>query len=136
MTDLQSETKVELSKQESGDKDYKAVLMTPAAIAAGLRMAKDDVEHQGKALRLYLEGKGCDGFYYGVTFDETLDFDIQYEYEGVRLVVDRDTIEFVEGSTIDWIDDERGQGFMVHNPRQSLYRGKFFKRPSWQKTRQ
>lgn len=89
--------------------------------------------NRGLSLRLYLEGKGCDGFYYGVSFDRRSADDVHFNDEGFELVVDRATLKFVDGSTIDWIDDQRGQGFLVDNPNHRRYRGKFFKKSSWQK---
>lgn len=89
--------------------------------------------HRGHGLRLYLEGKGCDGFYYGVAFDQPSPVDLHFPQGGIDLIVDPDTIEFVSGATIDWIDDDRGQGFLVHNPRHKEFRGKFYRKSVWQK---
>jgi iron-sulfur cluster assembly accessory protein len=86
------------------------------------------------SLRLYLEGKGCDGFFYGVSFDSKTREDLDLGAIGgspLRLITDQDTYEFVKGSRIEWVQDERGTGFLVENPRHSKYRGKFFKRDVW-----
>ena len=86
------------------------------------------------SLRLYLEGKGCDGFFYGVSFDSKTKADLDLGSiagSQLRLITDHDTLEFVKGSRIDWVEDERGTGFLVENPRHSKYRGKFFKRDVW-----
>ncbi len=86
------------------------------------------------SLRLYLEGKGCDGFFYGVSFDSKTEGDVDLgpiAGSRLQLITDRDTLEFVKGSKIDWVQDERGAGFLVENPRHSKYRGKFFKRDVW-----
>ena len=85
-----------------------------------------------QSLRLYLDGKGCDGFFYGVSFDQKSTEDHEFFQGGISLVVDPDTLEFVTGSTINWVDDERGRGFLVDNPNQRKYRGKFYKRQAWQ----
>lgn len=89
--------------------------------------------HRGRGLRLYLEGKGCDGFYYGIVFDQPSPSDLHFPQGGIDLIVDPDTIEFVAGATIDWVDDDRGRGFLVHNPRHKEFRGKFYRRSGWQK---
>lgn len=108
------------------------ILLTPEAITMAHKLATEDPERQGKSLRLYLDGKGCDGFYYGVAFDEALPDDLHFPQGDVDLVIDRDSFEFCAGSKIEWVDDERGQGFLVDNPNQRKFRGKFYKRKSWQ----
>ena len=109
----------------------KKIKLTPGAIEAAKRLQQKS-EFTNLPLRLYLEGKGCDGFYYGVTFDKSSKEDITFNQETISLVVDPQTLEFCWGSTIDWVDDERGQGFLVNNPMHRKYRGKFFKRKAWQ----
>jgi iron-sulfur cluster assembly accessory protein len=84
-------------------------------------------------LRVYIEGKGCDGFYYGVAFDDERRVDdTEFEVGGLTVVIDKDSLSFMEGSEVIWVDDERGKGFLVENPRQRAYRGKFYKRKEWQ----
>ena len=53
--------------------------------------------------------------------------------ENINIVVDPDTYTFCKGSVIEWVDDDRGQGFLVENPNHKKFRGKFYKRQSWQK---
>lgn len=106
--------------------------LTAVAGHQALLLQKTNESFVGKPLRLYLEGKGCDGFYYGVTFDAATAEDLHFAQHGVDVVVDPATMQFVEGAEIEWVDDERGKGFLVNNPSQKAYRGKFFKRASWQ----
>ena len=108
------------------------VTLTPAALAEAERLATTEPAYHGRPLRIYLEGKGCDGFYYGVAFDETLPRDQVFTQGQLTLVIDADTLPFVEGSTIEWVDDERGRGFLVENPQHKRFRGKFFKKKAWQ----
>lgn len=109
-----------------------AIYLTPEAIAMAHELETEDPERKGKSLRLYLDGKGCDGFYYGVAFDEPLPDDLHFPQGGIDLIVDRDSYDFCMGSKIEWVDDERGRGFLVDNPHQRKFRGKFYKRKSWQ----
>ncbi len=88
-------------------------------------------EHVGRPLRVYIEGKGCDGFFYGVSFDEVLPHDLTWEQDGIRLVVDPEAFRFICGSQVEWVDDERGRGFLVENPRHRRFRGKFYKKSVW-----
>jgi iron-sulfur cluster insertion protein len=67
-----------------------------------------------------------------VTFDDRTDEDYASQQSDLELIVDKDTHQFVKGSSLEWVDDERGKGFVVENPNHKKYRGKFFKRKSWQ----
>ena len=113
------------------------IFMTPESVCAAVKMQKNNPDWESLPLRLYLEGKGCDGFFYGVTFaqqkPEDLVFQQQSEDFKVQVVVDPETFEFVKGSTIQWVDDERGQGFLVENPKHRNFRGKFYLRSYWKK---
>ena len=111
------------------------IIMTAEAIAAALDLQKTNPEHSGKALRIYLAGKGCDGFEYGVGFDLADGDDIHIDTgqsREVDVVVDKKTLGFVAGSTILWVDDERGRGFLVENPSHRKFRGKFYKSKFWE----
>lgn len=109
-----------------------SIRLTDAAIKATQDLVAADATRMGQSLRLYLEGKGCDGFYYGVSFDEATQEDIHFPHGAIDLIADPDTLEFCEGSVIDWVDDERGRGFLVENPGHRKFRGKFYKRKVWQ----
>ena len=111
------------------------ITLSQAAIRQALQLQQDNAAWQGLPLRLYLEGKGCDGFYYGVSFDAQKPEDLCFtQVDGdlrVDLIVDPQTLEFTEGSQVIWVDDERGKGFLVENPQHKKFRGKFFKRSAW-----
>ena len=109
------------------------VNFTDRAAEEALKMSQSVESYQGLPIRIYIEGKGCDGFTYGVAFDKVLDDDHSFKSKGLHVIVDKDSRQFLENSIIDWVDDERGKGFLVENPNQKSYRGKFFKRKSWQK---
>jgi iron-sulfur cluster assembly accessory protein len=106
--------------------------LTESAAVAARELQLSNPDFANGSLRLYLDGKGCDGFYYGVTFDQATPTDIQFTSQELTILVDPDTIEFVDGSTITWVDDERGKGFLVENPNHRRFRGKFYKRSAWQ----
>ena len=126
---IMGDVKIEVSNHQS---DFaKGIALTKEAIHQTKRLQAEKPDYEGKPLRLYLEGKGCDGFYYGVTFDKQEGGDLEFHQEGVSLVVDAATLQFTNGSTIEWVDDERGQGYLVNNPRQNSFRGKFYKQEYW-----
>ena len=90
-------------------------------------------ENQNLKLRLYIEGKGCDGFFYGLAFDEASENDKVIPFsEGLELIIDADTAIFCKNVKIVWNDDEKGRGFLVSNLDERKYRGKFYKRKAWQ----
>ena len=108
------------------------ITMTDAAISAAKNYKLENETYSDQCLRVYLSGKGCYGFEYGVSFDSSQDGDhIIKITDDVSLICDEKSMEFVKDSIIDWIDDERGQGFLVTNPNHKKFRGKFYKKTAW-----
>src|SRR3954454_7839253 len=69
------------------------------------------------ALRVAVEGGGCSGFQYALGFDSAAeDNDETYEYHGVRVIVDRFSLPYLQGSSVDYIDGLMGAGFQIENP--------------------
>jgi len=67
-------------------------------------------------LRVGVRGGGCSGFQYQLAFDEQRDSDIVFESHGLKLLVDRESLQFVRGSVIDYEESLQGAGFKVNNP--------------------
>jgi iron-sulfur cluster assembly protein len=67
-------------------------------------------------LRVGVRGGGCSGFQYQLAFDEQRDGDVVFESHGLRLLVDRESLQFVRGSEIDYEEGLQGAGFKVNNP--------------------
>lgn len=68
-------------------------------------------------LRVFITGGGCSGFQYGFSFEENVnDGDLIVETEGVSLVVDPMSIQYLEGGTVDYIDNLEGARFIIDNP--------------------
>ena len=67
-------------------------------------------------LRVGVRGGGCSGFQYALAFDEQRDDDTIFEDKGIRLLVDRESLPYVRGSIIDFVDGLQGAGFKVENP--------------------
>ncbi len=71
-------------------------------------------------LRVFVQGGGCSGFQYGFQFEESAeDDDITFDADGVRLLVDSMSLQYLEGSEIDFVDDLMGNRFVVSNPNAS-----------------
>ena len=68
-------------------------------------------------LRVYVTGGGCSGFQYGVTFDEELaDDDTLVESDGIGLVVDPMSFQYLAGSEVDYQEGLEGSRFVGKNP--------------------
>lgn len=73
---------------------------------------------QGAAagLRVGVRGGGCSGFQYVLAFDERHEGDTVMEDKGITLLVDSESLPYVQGSVIDFVDGLQGAGFKVENP--------------------
>jgi len=69
------------------------------------------------ALRVYITGQTCSGFQYGMALDnKPRETDATFESEGLLVLVDETSIQYMAGATVDYIEDQRGKGFLVDNP--------------------
>lgn len=68
-------------------------------------------------LRVFVSGGGCSGFQYGFTFDEKIEEgDSSVENQGVTLVVDPMSVQYLMGAEIDYKEDLQGAQFVIRNP--------------------
>ncbi|GAC1485773.1 MAG: iron-sulfur cluster insertion protein ErpA [Solirubrobacteraceae bacterium] len=79
-------------------------------------LAAQEAEHATAGLRVGVRGGGCSGFQYQLAFDEQREEDEVFELQGLKLLVDRTALPYVDGSEIDYIDAMTGAGFKVNNP--------------------
>ncbi len=71
-------------------------------------------------LRVFISGGGCSGFQYGFTFDEKIEEgDSQVTNQGVTLVVDPMSVQYLIGAEIDYKEDLQGAQFIIRNPNAS-----------------
>ncbi len=68
------------------------------------------------ALRVSVRGGGCSGFQYALALDKAKADDHVFEHNGVSVVVDKVSMQFVLGSEVDFVDGLQGAGFVVNNP--------------------
>ncbi|MBL6761373.1 MAG: iron-sulfur cluster insertion protein ErpA [PS1 clade bacterium] len=74
-------------------------------------------ENEGAYLRVAVQGGGCSGFSYVFSIDgKKADDDLTFERDGVTVLVDEMSIQYMEGSEIDWVDDMIGASFQIKNP--------------------
>lgn len=100
-----------------------AVTDVPAALiftdnAAG--KVRELIEEEGNTdlkLRVFVTGGGCSGFQYGFTFDEVQnDDDTVMEKNGVTLLIDPMSYQYLVGAVIDYTDGLEGSQFVIKNP--------------------
>lgn len=87
--------------------------------AAAHKVAELLREEQNPALKLrvYISGGGCSGFQYGFTFDDELqDGDVTVDKEGVTLVVDPMSYQYLMGAEVDYVENLQGAQFVIRNP--------------------
>ena len=81
---------------------------------------KDLVIEEGNPelkLRVFVQGGGCSGFQYGFTFDEVVnDDDTQLDKNGVQLLIDPMSLQYLTGAEIDYKEDLQGAQFVIRNP--------------------
>jgi len=67
-------------------------------------------------LRVGVKGGGCSGFQYILAFDERREGDEVVDADGITLLVDGESMPYVKGSVIDFVEEMMGAGFKVENP--------------------
>ena len=78
-------------------------------------LAADD--KQGYALRVAVQGGGCSGFQYGLTFEnEQKDTDTVCEFDGLKVFIDPASQPFLKDVTVDYVESLQGSGFKIENP--------------------
>jgi iron-sulfur cluster assembly protein len=92
------------------------ITLTESA-ASHLRALIEEKGEPGKALRIYIERGGCAGLSYGMTLDVPQESDTAAERDGVKVIVDPESLNHLDGSTVDYCDDLAGTGFRIHNPK-------------------
>jgi len=86
-----------------------------AAIKVRELMAEED--NAALMLRVFISGGGCSGFQYGFTFEEVLgDGDTIVENQGVKLLVDPMSVQYLTGAEIDYSEGLDGARFVIRNP--------------------
>lgn len=74
-------------------------------------------EPAGSMLRISVNGGGCSGFQYGFDIDaERGADDLLVEKEGASVLIDEVSLQYLKGSTVDFVDDLIGQSFKIDNP--------------------
>jgi len=93
------------------------VSLTLSAASQVKEMLANEENSSGKGLRLFIESGGCSGLQYGMVFDERREGDFSAEFDGVSVLVDNVSAEYLKGCVVDYSDTLTGGGFKISNPR-------------------
>ena len=92
-------------------------LIFSVAAASKVKELIEDEGNDALMLRVFISGGGCSGFQYGFTFDEKVgEGDTVVENEGVKLLVDPMSFQYLSGAEIDYSEGMEGAQFVIRNP--------------------
>jgi iron-sulfur cluster insertion protein len=97
-----------------------AIVITDSVIKKVYELILEENDPNLK-LRIFVQGGGCSGFQYGFTFDETSnddDFQFEKSIDNVKVgfLVDTMSFQYLQGATIDYVEDLQGSQFVIKNP--------------------
>jgi len=105
-------TQIDLTNYENSD-----LLVFTEAAANKVKTLIEEEKNESLKLRVFVSGGGCSGFQYGFTFDENIkDGDTKVEKNGVTLLVDPMSFQYLSGAEIDYKEDLEGSQFVIKNP--------------------
>lgn len=94
-----------------------AITLTAAAAAKLEEIMTEKGVRETHGLRVFVSGSGCSGLQYGMTFDNApRPVDVVSVQHGLRVIIDPQSLQYMSGSQIDFIDGEMGAGFHIDNP--------------------
>jgi iron-sulfur cluster insertion protein len=92
------------------------VTLTPSAARRIARIIQDEGD-SGLKLRVTVSGGGCSGYQYGFNLDDVqTEDDLTIERDGVTVLIDPVSLDFLRGAEIDFVDELMGQSFRINNP--------------------
>ena len=104
-----------MSHMEIQERTEAVVSLTPAAAAKITALLEQEADVS--VLRVAIEGGGCSGFQYGLGFDRgAQEGDVEFECEGVKVVVDPFSAPYLGGAVVDYLETIQESGFKIDNP--------------------
>ncbi|MEM1411145.1 MAG: iron-sulfur cluster insertion protein ErpA [Pseudomonadota bacterium] len=105
-----------MNMQNTATPPVGGMVFTDAAARKVMELIMEEANPELK-LRVYISGGGCSGFQYGFTFDEDAeDDDIRITNDGVTLVVDPMSFQYLMGAEVDYTENLQGAQFVIRNP--------------------
>jgi len=95
------------------------ISVTDNAVRQLHNLLSQRAENSRKGLRVQVAKGGCSGLHYEMMLDEKKDGDAVVERDGMQFFIDRDSISYLRGATLDFSDGLTGAGFRVVNPNAS-----------------
>ena len=109
---MSESSQVDLTNYENSD-----LLVFTDAAASKVKDLIEEERNDALKLRVFVSDGGCSGFQYGFTFDEKIqDGDTKVEKNGVTLLVDPMSFQYLTGAEIDYKEDLEGSQFVIKNP--------------------
>src|SRR5689334_8382071 len=108
---------IQTANIEAFDENLPSALEFSENAARKVKSLIEEEKNPNLKLRVFITGGGCSGFQYGFTFDETVnEGDTQVEKDGVTLLVDPMSIQYLTGAEIDYTEGLEGAQFVIRNP--------------------
>jgi iron-sulfur cluster assembly protein len=83
-------------------------------------MIESELDLENNVVRVSVQAGGCSGFMYGLGFEEKNEVDdendVTENHEDLSVVIDKKSLLFLDGVTVDWVDDLNQRGFKFNNP--------------------
>ena len=92
------------------------VTLTDKAADKVKELLNGQAANEESGLRVAVRGGGCSGFQYALSFDQEREGDQIFEHQDIRLLIDSQSLPFVDGSEVDFVEGLQGAGFAVNNP--------------------
>lgn len=101
----------------TNDSELQAPIVFTDSAVAKIKELVDEEDNPELKLRVFVQGGGCSGFQYGFTFDEAVaEDDMQMAKNGVVMLIDVMSLQYLSGATIDYVEDLSGAQFKIRNP--------------------
>ncbi|MBM3376313.1 MAG: iron-sulfur cluster insertion protein ErpA [Betaproteobacteria bacterium] len=108
---------VETANLQDAMPDIPAPLVFTESAAGKVKALIEEEGNPELKLRVFVQGGGCSGFQYGFTFDEAVnEDDTTMEKNGVQLLIDSMSYQYLVGAEIDYKEDLEGAQFVIKNP--------------------
>ncbi|HVC07483.1 MAG TPA: iron-sulfur cluster insertion protein ErpA [Solirubrobacterales bacterium] len=101
---------------EASETPPAAISLTGKAVEKIGELLGGQESDRDQALRVAVRGGGCSGFQYALAFDRPKEDDKVFKVDGVSVIVDKVSMQFVFGSEVDYVEGLQGAGFQVNNP--------------------
>lgn len=111
---------MEFFMSETQDEVMPSPLLFTDGAAIKVQQLIEEENNTDLMLRVFVQGGGCSGFQYGFTFDESVqEDDTVVENQGVKLLIDPMSYQYLVGAEIDYVEDLEGSQFVIRNPNAS-----------------